>query len=373
MASTVSKSEERVIQFNSVSKYYAENLVIDKLDLCIAEKELCVLVGPSGSGKSTVLRMINHLVVPDSGTITLMGKPLLSWKPEDLRRGIGYVIQSVGLFPHMTVETNVGIVPDLLRWKKDRIRVRTEELLTLVGLDPSMYRSRYPHELSGGEAQRIGVARALAADPAILLMDEPFSAVDPLTRMSLQTEFLAIQKQLKKTIVFVTHDVDEAIRLADRVVLLRDGKLVQYDTPEQVLEQPANAFISDFFGADRALKRLSRFKIEGYIHPPPHAFLGESLGESSAFPDRFLWIVDKGGRLIGSVDRERLSGEPIITRDLVSTNVVEMALRPEVSLKDALSTMIGTGARNLPVVDRDFNLVGQISLADIEEASKKIS
>lgn len=362
-----------MIQFNTVSKSYGPTKAIDGLTLHIPEKELCVLVGPSGSGKSTLLRMINYLIVPDSGDVSLHGKPLSSWKPEDLRRGIGYVIQNVGLFPHMTVQANVGIVPGLLGWKKDRIRRRAEELLSLVGLEPARFLARYPHELSGGEAQRVGVARALAADPAIILMDEPFSAVDPLTRISLQTEFLAIQRQLQKTVVFVTHDVDEAIRLADRIVVLRDGKVVQYDSPEQILDKPANAFVKDFVGADRALKRLSRFKIAEFVKPAPHVVIGAVLSHSDLSTHRFLWVVDKNNRLVGSVNRAHIEPEQTLRQDSVATNVVGMALRPEVSLKDALSTMIGTGARSLPIVDRNYCLIGQISLSDIEGASEKLS
>ena len=205
-----------MIEFEGVTRLFGAVKAVDRLDLAIRDRELCVLVGPSGSGKSTMLRMINRLIEPTEGAISLDGNDVRARRPEILRRSIGYVIQNVGLFPHLTVAANVATVPQLLGWDRSRIEARVERMLALVGMDPAVYRGRYPHELSGGEAQRIGVARALASDPPVILMDEPFSAVDPVNRSRLQDEFLSIQRELRKTVVFVTHDVDEAIRLADK-------------------------------------------------------------------------------------------------------------------------------------------------------------
>ena len=230
---------------------------IDHLDLSIAAGEVCVLIGPSGCGKTTTMRMINRLIEPDAGTIELGGRDVTHMDPVELRRGIGYVIQQVGLFPHMTIAVNVATVPRLLGWDDARIARRIDELLDLVGLEPAAFRDRYPRELSGGQRQRVGVARALAADPPVLLMDEPFGAIDPINRGRLQDEFLKIQRQLRKTVVFVTHDIDEAIKVGDRIALLRDGRLVQHATPTEMLARPADGFVEDFVGADRALKRLS--------------------------------------------------------------------------------------------------------------------
>jgi osmoprotectant transport system ATP-binding protein len=248
-----------MIRLTDVSKSYdgGETVAVDRFSLEIPDGEVVVLIGPSGCGKSTTLRMINRLIEPDSGTVMLDEVDVRSLKAEELSRGIGYAIQGVGLFPHWTVHENVGTVPWLLGWEQERVDKRVNELLDLVGLAPDRYGSAYPDELSGGEAQRVGVARALAADPPVLLMDEPFGAVDPLTRERLQQEFLGIQARLRKTVVFVTHDIDEAVRLGDRIAIMRDGSLVQYDIPERVLAYPADDFVHDFVGAERALKRLS--------------------------------------------------------------------------------------------------------------------
>jgi osmoprotectant transport system ATP-binding protein len=248
-----------VISLRGLTKRYngSAKAAVDALTLDVAQGEVVILIGPSGCGKSTTLRMINRLIEPDDGSIELNGVDVKSIPLEGLRRGIGYAIQGVGLFPHWTVHENIGTVPWLLGWEKTRIDKRVAELLELVGLDPDQYDAAYPEELSGGEAQRVGVARALAADPPVLLMDEPFGAVDPLTRDRLQREFIAIQRRLKKTVVFVTHDIDEAVKLGDRIAIMRDGRLVQYDTPERVLAYPADEFVADFVGSERALKRLS--------------------------------------------------------------------------------------------------------------------
>jgi osmoprotectant transport system ATP-binding protein len=233
-------------------------VAVDDLSLEVDEGEVCVLVGPSGCGKTTTLRMVNRLIEPTSGAIHIGGDDVLGLDPVELRRRIGYVIQHVGLFPHHTVGDNIATVPKLLRWSRTRIRERIDELLHLVGLDPAEYRDRYPSELSGGQQQRVGVARALAADPPVLLMDEPFGAIDPVTRARLQQEFLRLQAEVRKTVVVVTHDIDEAVLLGDRIALLRQGGvLAQYGPPDELLAHPASNFVADFVGNDRGLKRLA--------------------------------------------------------------------------------------------------------------------
>ena len=361
-----------MIRFDGVTRLFGNVKAVDGLDLSIVDHELCVLVGPSGSGKSTMLRLINRLIEPSQGVVSLDGRDIRTLRPEALRRGIGYVIQSVGLFPHLTVAANIATVPELLGWDRARIAGRVEEMLILVGLDPAVYRDRFPSELSGGEAQRIGVARALASDPPVILMDEPFSAVDPVNRLRLQDEFLSIQKKVNKTVVFVTHDVDEAIRLADRIAVVRAGRLIQYDRPEEILDRPADPFVAAFVGADRALKRLSRFPVRDHVRPAAHARIDDDLdGRLIRGGPRFIWITDPGGMLIGNLDTH-LAARCGESRACVSTeNIAEMAVQPESSLKEALSRMLGTSARTLPVVDAGFRLVGEISLADVEQAAEK--
>ncbi|MER6593945.1 ATP-binding cassette domain-containing protein [Micromonospora purpureochromogenes] len=247
------------ITLDGIRKRYPDGTeAVRELSLEVKAGELVVLIGPSGCGKSTVLRMVNRLIEPIGGRILLGDEDITRVDPVKLRRRIGYVIQNVGLFPHQTVHTNVGTVPRLLGWPKERIRRRADELLELVGLDPAQFGRRYPHELSGGQRQRVGVARALAADPVVLLMDEPFSAVDPIVRTRLQEEFLRLQAEVRKTIVLVTHDLDEAVRLGDRIaVLSQGGRLEQYDTPAALLGAPASPFVREFVGADRGIRRLA--------------------------------------------------------------------------------------------------------------------
>ena len=245
--------------FDEATKRYGDQPpAVDRLSLTVPAGEICVLVGPSGGGKTTALKLVNRLIPLTGGDIRIDGTSILEHDLTALRRSIGYVIQQVGLFPHMTVEGNIGTVPRLLGWERRRIRERVGELLDLVGLDPEQDRKRFPAELSGGQRQRVGLARALAANPALMLMDEPFGAIDPIVRARLQDEFLRLQQELRKTVVFVTHDVDEAIKVGDRIAILREGgRLAQYDTPQQILEHPVDDFVADFVGRDRALKALS--------------------------------------------------------------------------------------------------------------------
>ncbi|HEY8202878.1 MAG TPA: ABC transporter ATP-binding protein [Actinomycetota bacterium] len=275
-----------MIALAGVSKRYDGTPAVDRLTLEVAEGEVMVLVGPSGCGKTTTMKMINRLVEPDEGMVLLAGRDVREVDPAELRRGIGYVIQEVGLFPHITVEANVATVPRLLGWPKPRIRARVDEMLELVGLAPAQFRDRMPSGLSGGQRQRVGVARALAADPPVLLMDEPFGAVDPIARERLQEEFLRLQQEVRKTVVFVTHDVDEAIRLGDRVTVLNvGGRLEQTDPPVGLLGQPANDFVRAFLGHDRELKRLGLIPLASVPFAPgapgPAPDVEVDLGDSA--------------------------------------------------------------------------------------------
>jgi len=348
---------------------------VNALDLSVEKGELCVLIGPSGCGKSTTLKMINRMIIPTEGKIFIDGHDNMAGKPEFLRRSIGYVIQSIGLFPHMTVRDNIAVVPRLMKWDRERVKKRVTELMELIDLDPVVYGNKYPHELSGGEAQRIGVARALAADPPILLMDEPFGAVDPLGRLLLQDEFLAIQRKLKKTVVFVTHDLDEAIRLADRIAIMKDGRIVQYDIPETILTSPANSFVRDFVGADRSLKKLSRYDAAQVMREARSVDIGadkvfEHLRKLSEQGAAFVWATDARLQLKGWIDIKH----PLFAADPLSgyskIEVFNIAVQREDSLKLVLSKMLGQGIKNVPVVDKKGILQGEISLRDIEQVSE---
>lgn len=255
-----------MIELQHVSKAFGHTTAIDDVSLSVRSGELIVLIGSSGSGKSTLLKMMNRLLEHDSGRILFAGAEIRSFAPEDLRRRMGYAIQSIGLFPHWTVEKNIATVPQLLRWSRARIRARVTELLQLLDLEPALYRGRYPHQLSGGQQQRVGVARALAGDPEVLLMDEPFGALDPLTRVALQQELARIHAASGKTIVLVTHDIDEALQLATRVVLLDHGRIVQSGTPLQVLAHPASEFVTDFVGrSEIGIKLLGLETVAGRV------------------------------------------------------------------------------------------------------------
>lgn len=239
------------VEFKQVSKNYGSGYVLQNFDLIIQSGKIVTIIGPSGCGKTTLLKMINRLIEPEDGTVLVEGKNVSGLDPVELRRDIGYVIQQIGLFPHMTIEQNISIVPRLKGEKKKELLARTEELLQLIGLSPEQFRSRYPHELSGGQQQRIGVARALAANPSIILMDEPFSALDPISRIQLQKELINLNERVKKTIVFVTHDIDEALKIADQIVLLKDGQIIQTGSPAELLDKPANDFVREFLGVER--------------------------------------------------------------------------------------------------------------------------
>jgi glycine betaine/L-proline transport ATP binding subunit len=339
---------------------------VEDLSLTIPAGEICVLVGPSGCGKTTTMKMINRLVEPTSGRVTIDGEDVMALPAVELRRRIGYVIQQVGLFPHMTVADNVAVVPRLLRWPEGRVRERSHELLELVGLDPATYAGRYPAALSGGERQRVGVARALAADPPVMLMDEPFGAVDPILRDRLQNEFLRLQAKVRKTIVFVTHDVDEAIKMADRIAILRRGGiLAQYDTPQAILESPASEFVERFVGADRGLKRLSLARVADLaLLEPILVRAGEAYTEVRQRLDEastdFALLVDASDRPVGWVERSRLGGDGRLSAEMATPGAP--TVQPETTLRDALSGMLGSSVQLGVVVDERDRVIGLVSV-----------
>ncbi|WP_422737278.1 ABC transporter ATP-binding protein [Micromonospora sp. WMMD729] len=310
------------ISLQGIQKRYPNGTeAVRELSLDVRAGELVVLIGPSGCGKSTVLRMINRLIEPTAGRILLGDEDVTDADPVRLRRRIGYVIQNVGLFPHQTIRANVATVPSLLRWSRQRTRARVDELLDLVGLDPNQFGSRYPHELSGGQRQRVGVARALAADPVVLLMDEPFSAVDPIVRARLQEEFLRLQAEVRKTIVLVTHDLDEAVRLGDRIAVLSEGgHLEQYDTPAALLGAPATAFVREFVGADRGIRRLAVTPLDREsLEPVPGDAPADlpTVGLDGTAYDALAALLTSGqdrllvtddGRPVGALTRQSLLG-----------------------------------------------------------------
>src|SRR5579864_8563372 len=305
-----------MLVFDQLAKRYAHGaFAVDHLDLEVSSGELCVLVGPSGCGKTTTLKMVNRLVEPTSGRVLFDDVDTSTIDPVALRRRMGYVIQQAGLFPHLRVAENVATVPRLLGWDKKRTAARVNELLDLVGLDPDLYARRYPHELSGGQQQRVGVARALGGDPPVLLMDEPFGALDPIARGRLQAEFLGLQEKLRKTIIFVTHDIEEAITLGDRIAILRQGGILeQYDTPAELLGHPATPFVADFVGADRGLRRLAVTPIETTdLQTPPVLAPGTSMADAravvAASDSHWAVVVDAAGHLVGWVEPEAFADD----------------------------------------------------------------
>jgi osmoprotectant transport system ATP-binding protein len=362
---------EIMIRLDRVTKEFpgASTPAVGNLSLEVPEGEIAVLVGPSGCGKTTTLKMINRLVEPTSGTIHVAGRDVTSLQPHELRRGIGYVIQQIGLFPHKTIADNIGTVPRLLAWDKDRIDGRVEELFKLVDLDPAM-RDRYPAELSGGQRQRAGVARALAADPPVLLMDEPFGAVDPIIRSRLQDEMLELQRQLRKTIVLVTHDIDEAIKIGDRVAILNiGGKLQQYSPPEDVLREPANPFVADFLGEDRGIKRLSLIPI-GSVELDPGPVIGPDADAAEARRIMELYDIDwvavgEGTRIDGWVAGSEIGKD---RPGSLSLQPFRTTLSPSSTLRDALDAVVSSQTKVAAVFDGDRYL-GMLSL---ERISKEI-
>ncbi|MCQ6279331.1 betaine/proline/choline family ABC transporter ATP-binding protein [Bacillus sp. EB600] len=357
------------VEFKGVSKDYGSGPVVNNLQLDIPSGQIVTLIGPSGSGKTTILKMINRLIEPDSGTIQLEGKDGSKINPVELRRNIGYVIQQIGLFPHMTIEDNITVVPRLKGEKKKSLIGRTEELLQLIGLDYQSFRRRYPHELSGGQQQRIGVARALAAEPAIILMDEPFSALDPISREQLQNELMRLNQTVKKTIVFVTHDINEALKIADTIILLKEGKLVQVGTPEQLLKYPANDFVRMFIGEERIRRAAveQSFQITAKLMTSTLSVasdlpLSETVERMKQFSSSYLAVTDKNSCFSGVITLT--DADAIMKEDNDAT--IGLVLRkdfPIVMEETPMDEIYGMMINHpiLPVVDDQHRYLGMIT------------
>jgi osmoprotectant transport system ATP-binding protein len=359
------------VVFRNVTKRYpgSDAPAVEDLSLDVPAGEICVLVGPSGCGKTTAMRMVNRTVEITAGEIEIGGTPVGDRSPAQLRREIGYVIQQVGLFPHRTIAQNIATVPGLVGWEKDRIGARVTELLELISL-PAEVADRYPSQLSGGQQQRVGVARALAADPPVMLMDEPFGAIDPINRERLQNEFLRLQAEIRKTILFVTHDIDEAIKMGDRIAIMREGgHLAQFATPAELLMDPADEFVEDFVGADRALKRLALMRVSDVdLWEAPLAFVGQDTAEVRAklAGAEVPWalLVDSGRKPLGWLSERDLSAATVpATPDITPDPVLD---RDDV-LRDALSDLLQSQTHYAPVVDAAGVTTGILSLAVISD------
>ena len=366
-----SSHEAVSVEYRDVTKRYPgqDDPAIRSLSLEVPAGEICVLVGPSGCGKTTAMRMVNRTVEITEGDILVGGVSVRERRPAELRRETGYVIQQIGLFPHRTIAQNIATVPALLDWDGDRVMARVHVLLELIGLEPEMA-DRYPSQLSGGQQQRVGVARALAADPPLMLMDEPFGAIDPINRERLQNEFLRLQAELRKTVLFVTHDIDEAIKMGDRVAVLKEGGvLAQYATPAELLMAPADGFVEDFVGADRALKRLALMRVSDIdLWQAPLAFVGQSTAEVRAklegaeVPHALL--VDSERRPLGWLSDRDLARETVPSAPDSSPDPV---LDRDDVLRDALSDLLQAESRYAPVVDGSRRIAGVLSVEIVSE------
>lgn len=355
-----------MIKLENIVKIYEgnSNPAVDNLSVEIPNGKICILIGPSGCGKTTLLRMINGLISPTGGEIFINDNDITEVDQVELRRNMGYVIQGTGLFPHWTIAENISVVPKLLKWPKDKIENVVNNMLILIGLDPDEYKNRYPKALSGGQVQRVGVARALAADPPIMLMDEPFGAADPITRSKLQNEFLYIQEKIRKTIVFVTHDIDEAIKMGDLIAILKDGKLIQYGTPDDILSHPENEFVSEFVGSDRTLKRLGLIKVRDVMTR------GVEIVKSSDPIDKvkemikrvnnnFLYVINEKMEPRGYVLEEDLEKGKNL-KEIIRT--MASPVNPEDTLKTALSNMMALGVGTICVVNNKNEFIGEVTL-----------
>ncbi|MFW5730310.1 MAG: ABC transporter ATP-binding protein [Desulfonatronovibrionaceae bacterium] len=364
-----------MIEYESVTKIFGAGKVTvtatDNVTFSIAQGETAVFLGPSGCGKTTLLRMTNRLESITRGSIQVSGKDIMEMDPQQLRLSMGYVIQQIGLFPNKTIAGNIAVVPSMLGWDRQKIKTRIDELLNLVKLDPAIYRDRYPAELSGGQQQRIGVARALAADPSILLMDEPFGAIDPINRNQIQDEFLKLQAKLKKTIAFVSHDIHEAIKMADKIAIFKDGRLIQYDPPEAILMKPASRFVSDFVGADRALKVLGLLRIRDALNQDPANIVQHDMDSAQAL--KFLEdknlnfaVVLKKNKPLGYITRKALKYETGSVEQFSTPFPEELGTREP--LRDALSAMLMHNTMNFAVMDDNGDFAGTISYRNIQKA-----
>ncbi len=366
-------SQASAVSYESATKVYegSDKPAVDDLTLEVPAGEICVLVGPSGCGKTTAMRMVNRTVEISSGDILIGGESVRNRDAARLRREIGYVIQQIGLFPHRTIADNIGAVPQLLGWKKERIKARSAELLELIGLDPELG-ERYPAQLSGGQQQRVGVARALAADPLVMLMDEPFGAIDPINRERLQNEFLRLQAEIRKTVLFVTHDIDEAIKMGDRIAVMREGgRVEQYATPAELLMAPANEFVEDFVGSDRALKRLALMRVADIdLWEAPWATAGQPTSEVRAKLDSpdvevpYPLLVDRERRPLGWLSERDLAGDTV---PAAPDSPLGPVLDGDDVMRDALSDMLQGGAQYAAVTDARGAVTGVLSVEILSE------
>lgn len=363
-----------LLKLENVSKVYkGGKKAVNGIHLDIAKGEFICFIGPSGCGKTTTMKMINRLIEPTSGSIYIDGENIMTQDAVKLRRKIGYVIQQIGLFPHMTIQENISLVPKLLKWPQDKRKERARDLLKLVDMGPE-YLERYPHELSGGQQQRIGVLRALAAGPPLILMDEPFGALDPITRDTLQEEFKKLQKTLNKTIVFVTHDMDEAIKLADRIVILKDGEIVQVGTPDDILRYPANDFVEDFIGKDRLIQSTPEIeRVEQIMNADPVTVTADkTLSEAIQIMRRHrvdsLLVVDEKRRFRGYVDVEiidQMRRKAKLVGEVVHTDIY--TVKKHELLRDAVRKILKRGIKFVPVVDEHNRLTGIVTRASLVE------
>jgi len=359
------------IVFDNVRKSYGKKTVIPNLNLSIAEGTITVLVGPSGCGKTTTMKMINQLIQPSAGKIYVNGSNALDISPVELRRNIGYVIQQVGLFPHMTIEENVTLVPRLKKQAGQVDRKKVDRMLRLVGLNPDEYRHRYPRELSGGQQQRVGVARALMSDPPIVLMDEPFSALDPITREQLQDELIRLNQELNKTIIFVTHDMDEALKIADQIIVMQDGNVIQQSTPDQILRHPANDFVRGFIGEKRLTSHLMQLVEEVMVKNPvtiaPQKGLAEAVKVMVRKRVTGLIVVDKDGTYLGLADsadiHARYPEESLSIRDVMRTNAITVNV--STPLAETIPLVQSAPYGYVPVVDDRRKLMGLLTRASL--------
>lgn len=362
-----------MIEFSQIKKRYKETKIIKGIDMTIESGQFVVFVGPSGCGKTTCLKMINKLINPTSGTIRIDGKDIAKVDPIELRRNIGYVIQQTGLFPHMTVRKNIGIVPTLEKWEKQKIEARTIELLNMVGMEPEMYLDRYPSELSGGQQQRIGVARAFANDPDIILMDEPFSALDPITRNQLQDELYLLQQKMQKTIVFVTHDISEALKLGDKICIMKDGLILQYDTPEKILKDPQKGFVEKFIGKNRIWETPEFINAKDIMLTSPiktvkerTVIQGLEIMKNNKVDS--LLIVDEKNKLIGVVKSKKIRSVEEKTKkisEIMSTNF--KVTHENDNIVDVIKVMVENHLRFIPVVNDADILTGLITRSSLIE------
>ncbi|MGE8079633.1 betaine/proline/choline family ABC transporter ATP-binding protein [Peribacillus loiseleuriae] len=361
-----------MLKFDHVSKMYkGGKKAVNDLSLEFKKGEFIVFIGPSGCGKTTTMKMINRLIEPSEGSIYINGENILEKDPVQLRREIGYVIQQIGLFPHMTIQENISLVPKLLKWPEEKRRTRARELLELVDMTPE-YLERFPHELSGGQQQRIGVLRALAADQSLILMDEPFGALDPITRDSLQEEFKKLQQKLGKTIVFVTHDMDEALKLADQIVILRDGQLVQVGTPDEILRNPVNDFVEEFIGKERLVQARPNIQTVGQVMNPKPVTVTEDRTLSEAIQimkqqrvDSLL-VIDEEQVLKGYIDVEIIDQTRKKATHVGDVLVTELlTVDKDTLVRDAIRKILKKGMKYVPVIDQNHRLVGIVTRASL--------